>query len=93
MPPSSTPPSPPASNSGGSVAPAGENTYALGAAVDVTATLESGYHLEYWEGDLPAGYDANTTTLTVYMDAPKELTAHFGTNVTRVLELTRHRPR
>ena len=76
----------------GSIAPAGENSYPLGAAVDVTATLESNYYVQYWEGDFPEGYEANTTTLTIVMDEPKSLTAYLGQTQTHILNLSASGP-
>ncbi len=60
---------------GGTTDPAvGPHSYATGTVVDITATPNTGYGFDYWEGDV-ANPGAASTTVTMNMD--KTVTAHF----------------
>jgi hypothetical protein len=63
---------------GGTTDPAvGPHTYAAGTVVDITATPNTGYEFDYWQGDVA---DPNSASTTVTMNMAKTVTAHFVDN-------------
>ena len=61
---------------GGSVSYPGP--YPEGAPVTITATPNSGYEFDYWSGPIGAA-DQYSSSITIYMDADKTITANFKT--------------
>jgi hypothetical protein len=71
-----------ASTAGGSVTPAvGAHTYDEGAAVNLTATPDSGYRFVNWTGGGTDIGDANAAATTITMNADHTVTAHFALGV------------
>ena len=66
-----------AAGAGGSASPA-EQWVDSGATATVTATSEAGRSFYKWMGDVPAGTNAYSTTLSFTATAPAALTASFG---------------
>ncbi len=61
---------------GGTTDPAvGVHNYTENTVVNITATHNSGYVFDHWEGDVA---DANAASTTVTMDANQPVTAHFA---------------
>ena len=53
--------------------------YDAGAEATATAVPSNGYHFAYWSGDIPATH-ASSNPVSLLMDRPREITAHFGAN-------------
>jgi hypothetical protein len=65
---------------GGNVAPPPPGAwYDNSATATAIAAPAAGYLWNYWTGD----YTANNDTTTVLMNAPKTITAHFGSNIAK----------
>jgi uncharacterized repeat protein (TIGR02543 family) len=63
-------------NGSGFAAPAmGEHEYSADEAVTITATPDSGWQFDGWDGDVA---NSNSATTTVTMDASKTVTANFS---------------
>jgi hypothetical protein len=58
---------------GGNITPSG-GSYSKGVPVNVTATANSGYRFDHWEG----GASGNSPTALINMDNAKNLTAYFA---------------
>ena len=68
----------------------GTYSYVSGSTASVSAVADSGYALDRWTGDVPAGQETSTTVL-IPMIADKSIQANFSTVMKPPLSLTGER--
>ncbi len=66
---------------------AGNNSYAYGTQVNLTATPDEGWYFSHWSGNVTAGNETNAN-ITIVMDGDKNITAHFYEIVPPSVEIT-----